>query len=88
MCRAKNRLLSKHYAPEPNPYALNRYDFEAWRHWKILDTHLADRQLMVSGRYALLDMTVWGWAPGPSTPGLHPTPLRKIQRLRDRIKAA
>jgi GST-like protein len=52
----------KHYAPEPNPYALNRYDFEAWRHWKILDTHLADRQWMVGERYTLLDMAVWGWA--------------------------
>jgi hypothetical protein len=36
----------KHYAPEPNPYALNRYDFEAWRHWKILDAHLAGRTLV------------------------------------------
>jgi GST-like protein len=52
----------KHHAPEPNPYALNRYDFEAWRHWKILETHLADRTWMVSGRYTLLDMAVWGWA--------------------------
>lgn len=52
----------KHYAPEPNPYALNRYDFEGWRHWKLLDAHLADRQWMISGRYTLLDMAVWGWA--------------------------
>ena len=52
----------KHYAPEPNPYALNRYDFEAWRHWKILDAHLAGRQWMLSDRYTLLDMAVWGWA--------------------------
>ena len=52
----------KHYAPEPNPYALNRYDFEGWRHWKLLDAHLADRQWMISGRYTLLDMSVWGWA--------------------------
>src|SRR5664279_5382443 len=51
----------KHHAPEPDPYALNRYDFEAWRHWKILDTHLADRSWIVSGHYTLLDMAVWGW---------------------------
>jgi GST-like protein len=51
----------KHYAPEPIPYAINRYDFEAWRHWKILNTHLADTTWMVSGRYTLLDMAVWGW---------------------------
>ena len=52
----------RHYAPEPVPYAANRYDFEAWRHWKILDAHLAQRSWMVSERYTLLDMAVWGWA--------------------------
>jgi GST-like protein len=52
----------KHYAPEPNPYAINRYDFEAWRHWKILEAHLADRPWMVGESYTLLDMAVWGWA--------------------------
>jgi GST-like protein len=52
----------KHYAPEPNPYALNRYDFEAWRHWKILDARLTDRTWMVGDGYTLVDMAVWGWA--------------------------
>lgn len=52
----------KHYAPEKVPYAINRYDFEAWRHWRILDAHLAKQPWMVSGRYTLLDMAVWGWA--------------------------
>jgi GST-like protein len=52
----------RHYAPEPNPYALNRYDFEAWRHWRILDAHLAKRSWMAGDQYTLLDMAVWGWA--------------------------
>ncbi len=52
----------KHYAPEPIAYAINRYDFEAWRHWNLLNSHLANRPWMVSGRYTLLDMAVWGWA--------------------------
>jgi GSH-dependent disulfide-bond oxidoreductase len=52
----------KHYAPEPMPYAINRYDFEAWRHWKILDARLAAQPWMVSGRYTYLDMAVWGWS--------------------------
>ena len=54
----------KHYAPEPNPYALNRYDFEAWRHWKIREAHLADRPWTGGGGYTLRDMTVRGWARG------------------------
>ncbi len=52
----------KHYAPEKLPYAINRYDFEAWRHWQILEAHLAEQPWMVGGRYSLLDMAVWGWA--------------------------
>lgn len=52
----------KHYAPEPNPYSLNRYDFEAWRHWKILNARLADRPWMVGDDYTVVDMAVWGWA--------------------------
>jgi GST-like protein len=52
----------KHYAPEHNTYALNRYDFEAWRHWKLLDSHLAHKAWMQGDRYTLLDMAVWGWA--------------------------
>jgi GSH-dependent disulfide-bond oxidoreductase len=52
----------KHYAPEKIAYAINRYDFEAWRHWRILDAHLAGRAWMMGERYTLLDMALWGWA--------------------------
>ncbi len=52
----------KHYAPEPKAYAVNRYDFEAWRHWKIINAHLADRTWMLGDDYSLVDMAVWGWA--------------------------
>jgi GST-like protein len=52
----------RHYAPEKVAYAIERYDFEAWRHWKILDAHLAGRTWMLGDSYSLLDMAVWGWA--------------------------
>jgi GSH-dependent disulfide-bond oxidoreductase len=52
----------KRYAPEPMPYAVNRYDYEAMRHWKLLDQRLAGRTWMLGERYTLLDMAVWGWA--------------------------
>lgn len=52
----------RHYAPEKLPYAINRYDFEAWRHWRILDAHLATRTWMVGETYTVVDMAVWGWA--------------------------
>ena len=52
----------RRYAPEPIPYALNRYDYEAWRHWKLIEQRLAGREWMLDERYTLLDMAVWGWA--------------------------
>ena len=52
----------KHYAPEPVPYAQNRYDFEVWRHWQLLEDRLATHSFMVGDSYSLVDMALWGWA--------------------------
>jgi len=43
-------------------YAVNRYDFEAWRHWKLIDERLAKQRYMVGDTYTIVDMAVWGWA--------------------------
>jgi GST-like protein len=77
------------YAPEKVPYAIKRYDFEAWRHWKILDAHLAGKDWMVSGRYTLLDMAVWGWARAvPFALGADAwAKLPNVKRLFDAISA-
>jgi GSH-dependent disulfide-bond oxidoreductase len=50
------------YAPEPIPYAMQRYDFEAWRHWNIVNERLATRRYMLGAHYTLVDMALWGWA--------------------------
>jgi GST-like protein len=52
----------RHFAPEANTYAVNRYDFEAWRHWGIIDAHLGARRYMLGDDYTLVDMAAWGWA--------------------------
>ena len=52
----------KFFAPEPKEYAVNRYTFEAERHWSIVNDHLAGKQWMVGDTYTLVDMAVWGWA--------------------------
>ncbi|MGH8750751.1 MAG: glutathione S-transferase family protein [Burkholderiales bacterium] len=52
----------KHFAPEPKTYAVNRYDFEAWRHWNLIDAQLAKHRYMLGDQYTLVDMAVWGWA--------------------------
>ena len=79
----------KHFAPEPKDYAVNRYDFEAWRHWKILDAHLADRRWMFGDRYTLVDMAVWGWARAvPFVLGADAwQQLANVKRLLDEVNA-
>jgi GST-like protein len=52
----------KAHAPEKVPYAHNRYQFEAERHYSILDQRLAKRRYMVGDAYSIVDMDVWGWA--------------------------
>jgi GST-like protein len=52
----------KHAAPKDLEYAHNRYQYEAHRHYKILDDHLANSRYMVGDTYTIVDMAFWGWA--------------------------
>lgn len=52
----------KHFAPAPKDYAVARYNFEAWRHWTIINDRLAKMPYMLGNEYTLVDMAVWGWA--------------------------
>jgi GST-like protein len=52
----------RHNAPEKVPYAHNRYQFEAMRHYTVLDAHLAKHRYMIADSYSIVDMDVWGWA--------------------------
>ena len=52
----------RHFAPEKIAYANDRYQYEADRHFGILDKRLAAQKYMVGGAYSIVDMDVWGWA--------------------------
>lgn len=52
----------RQYAPEKIEYALNRYAFEAQRHFGILDARLAKRKYVLGDTYTIVDMATWGWA--------------------------
>jgi GST-like protein len=52
----------RHVAPEPKEYALNRYDYEAHRHWKVVDDRLAQSRWLAGDDYGIADMALWGWA--------------------------
>jgi GST-like protein len=52
----------RHYAPAGQQYASNRYQFEARRHYSILDARLASRPFLLGEMYTIVDMAAWGWA--------------------------
>ena len=52
----------KNVAPEPKEYAVNRYVFEAKRHWGIVNDRLANNRFMLGNDYTVVDMAVWGWS--------------------------
>ena len=48
------------YAPEPIPYAIERYTNEALRLVKVLDTRLVQAEY-VGGEYSIADMAIYPW---------------------------
>src|SRR5438477_6517494 len=52
----------KTVAPKELEYAHNRYQYEAHRHYKILNDHLANSRYMIGDSYTIVDMAFWGWA--------------------------
>ena len=52
----------RNVAPEPKEYAVTRYNFEARRHWGIINDRLAKNRFMLGNDYGIVDMAVWGWS--------------------------
>jgi GST-like protein len=52
----------RHFVDGEKTYALNRYDFEANRHWKLIEDRLSQKEWLVGGSYSIADMACWGWA--------------------------
>lgn len=52
----------RHFAPEPVPYAHARYQFEARRHFGIVEERLRNRRYLLGETYTIVDMSLWAWA--------------------------
>lgn len=84
----------RNFAPEPKEYAVNRYTFEAQRHWGILDARLAKQQFMCGDSFSIVDMAVWGWSRlipfvlGPEAPQQFPNVQRHLAEINARSAAA
>lgn len=79
----------KNYAPEKLPYAINRYQFEAERHYGIVNERLGSQQYMLGDDYTLVDMALWGWVRmAKMVLGDEAwAPLTNLQRFVDEINA-
>ena len=52
----------KHFTKSHQPYGNERYQFEANRHFNILEAQLANKPYMLGKNYTIVDMNVWGWS--------------------------
>jgi GST-like protein len=83
----------RNVAPKSQDYALNRYAFEAQRHWAILEARLAKRRFMLGDAYSIVDMAVWGWSRllpnvlGPDAPKQFPNLQRHLGEISARPAA-
>src|SRR4051812_18715488 len=83
----------RNFAPEPKEYAVNRYTFEAQRHWGILEARLGKHRYMCGEAYSIVDMAVWGLSRliphvlGPDAPKQFPTPQRHLAEISPRPAA-
>jgi GST-like protein len=52
----------RNYAPEPVPYAIERYTNESLRLLAVMDKRLADREYIAGPHYSIADMAAYPWA--------------------------
>ena len=76
----------RNYAPEPIPYAVERYSGEANRLYNVLDTRLADIDC-VAGDYSIADMAIMPWLRYPDRQGVTIDDYPHVQRWLDAINA-
>ena len=51
----------RNYAPERIPYAAERFEREAQRLYRVLDSRLKDRDFVAAGAYSIADIACWPW---------------------------
>ena len=67
------------YAPEKIEYAINRYQEETARLYKVLDTRLAETEYL-AGEYSIADIATWPWVRIHDWAGVSVDGLPHVQR--------
>jgi GST-like protein len=74
------------YAPEQIPYAIERYQTETARLYRVLDTRLADREYLC-GDYSIADIAAWPWVRLHGWAGVAVDDMPHVQRWLDTMTA-
>jgi GST-like protein len=75
------------YAPEKIPYAIERYEREANRLYKVLDTQLGRTGDCVAGDYSIADMAIFPWIVTHKAQGIPIASYPNVQRWFTRLRA-
>lgn len=73
------------YAPEPIPYAIERYQKEVRRLYEVLNRRLSEAPYL-AGDYGIADMATWPWVISHDWAGVGLDGLEHLQRWLDEIK--
>jgi glutathione S-transferase/GST-like protein len=74
------------YFPERIQAAIDRYQGETLRLFRVLDHHLADHEYL-AGDYSIADIANWAWVRTHRWSGVELDGLPHLKRWRDRIRA-
>jgi len=74
------------YAPEKIPYAIDRYQAETKRLYRVLDTQLQGREFLC-GDYSIADIANWTWVSLHDWAGVSIDDLPALQAWVERIRA-
>lgn len=74
------------YAPEKIPYAIERYQSETKRLYRVLDGRLADHEFL-AGDYSIADIANWSWVSLYDWAGVSIDDLPHLRRWLDTIAA-
>jgi len=74
------------YAPEKIDYAINRYQEETARLYRVLDTRLAETEYL-AGEYSIADIATWPWVRIHDWAGVSVDDMPHLQRWIDAIAA-
>jgi GSH-dependent disulfide-bond oxidoreductase len=72
-------------APEKIPFAIERFQREAWRTLKVLDGQLADAEY-VAGEYSIADIANFGWIWRREFAGIDLSETPNVARWYDRLE--